>query len=163
LLLDLACVDRTSSIAPEEREKRRTQSSFTDTEIQDYRDTWRGNSQDFEKFRRGMLESGVFLVPQFNKRCHLSAAHTRDDIDHLTEKTKEILSASNHSCGLKLLSRWNAQDLPSLIRRRYLLPKLFGNSNNLGNQFGVSFRQDAPAQVYVVLHANPNIASQRNA
>ena len=69
---------------------------FTDTEIQDYRDTWRCNSQDFERFRRAMLEHGVFLVPQFNKRCHISAAHTRDDVDFMAEKTKEILSASNH-------------------------------------------------------------------
>jgi glutamate-1-semialdehyde 2,1-aminomutase len=68
---------------------------FTDTEPQDYRDTWCCNSQDFEKYRRAMLENGVFLVPQFNKRCHISAAHTPDDIDYLTQKTKEILSATN--------------------------------------------------------------------
>jgi glutamate-1-semialdehyde 2,1-aminomutase len=69
---------------------------FTDKEIQDYRDTWRCNSQDFEKFRKAMLGQGVFLVPQFNKRCHISAAHTPEDIAYMTDKAKQVLTASRH-------------------------------------------------------------------
>lgn len=65
---------------------------FTDKEIHDYRDTLTANKEEFIKFQRGMMEKGIFLIPQPSKRCHISAAHTTEDVDRTVESAKEVLT-----------------------------------------------------------------------
>ncbi len=64
---------------------------FTDKAINDYRDTLTSSKEDFMKFQKGMMEKGIFIIPQPNKRCHISAAHTIEDIDHTVETAREVL------------------------------------------------------------------------
>jgi glutamate-1-semialdehyde aminotransferase len=39
------------------------------------------------------MQKGVFLVPKANKRCHISAAHTKEDILYTVNAAKETLAA----------------------------------------------------------------------
>jgi glutamate-1-semialdehyde 2,1-aminomutase len=64
---------------------------FTDKEIRDYRDTLGAKKEEYEKFQRGMMEKGIFIIPKPNKRGHLSVAHTTQDIDYVVESAREIL------------------------------------------------------------------------
>lgn len=64
---------------------------FTDKQIVEYRDTLAANKEDFMKFQKGMMQKGVFLIPQPNKRCHISAAHTKEDVERTVEAAREIL------------------------------------------------------------------------
>jgi glutamate-1-semialdehyde 2,1-aminomutase len=66
---------------------------FTDRKIQDYRDVLTSDSEQFKKFQRKMISKGVFILPQANKRCHLSTAHTDEDIRYTVEKASEILKS----------------------------------------------------------------------
>jgi glutamate-1-semialdehyde aminotransferase len=43
------------------------------------------------KFQKEMMKRGVFILPKPNKRCHISAAHTIEDINYTIEKTKKAL------------------------------------------------------------------------
>jgi glutamate-1-semialdehyde aminotransferase len=38
-----------------------------------------------------MMDRGIFMIPQANKRCHLSAAHTTEDIRYTVECAREVL------------------------------------------------------------------------
>jgi glutamate-1-semialdehyde aminotransferase len=38
-----------------------------------------------------MMNKGIFILPHANKRCHLSAAHTDEDVEHTIETMTEIL------------------------------------------------------------------------
>ncbi len=65
---------------------------FTDKEICDYRDTLTSSRELFMKFQRGMMDEGIFMIPQSNKRGHISAAHTREDIDRTVETARKVLT-----------------------------------------------------------------------
>jgi len=43
------------------------------------------------KLQKEMMKRGVFILPKPNKRCHISAAHTIEDINYTIEKTKKAL------------------------------------------------------------------------
>jgi len=64
---------------------------FTDKEIANYRDTLASDKELFKKFQSEMLNRGVFILPKPNKRCHISAAHTMEDISYTVENAKEVL------------------------------------------------------------------------
>lgn len=64
---------------------------FTEKKIQDYRDVLTSNVEQFKKFQKKMMSKGIFILPQANKRCHISAAHTDDDIEYTIESAREIL------------------------------------------------------------------------
>jgi len=64
---------------------------FTDREIVDYRDTLSSDRHQFKKFQQGMMERGFFIIPGANKRCHISGAHTTEDIEHTVEAAREVL------------------------------------------------------------------------
>lgn len=64
---------------------------FTDREIHDYRDTLSANKEHFYDFQKGMMKKGIFLIPQPNKRCHISAAHTIEDINYTIAAAREVL------------------------------------------------------------------------
>jgi glutamate-1-semialdehyde 2,1-aminomutase len=64
---------------------------FTEKKIRDYRDTLTSNTELFKKFQTEMMSKGLFILPHANKRCHLSAAHTNDDVRYTIENVREIL------------------------------------------------------------------------
>jgi len=64
---------------------------FTDKKIRDYRDTLTSNTELFKKFQREMMSKGIFVLPHANKRCHLSAAHTNEDVRYTVQNVREIL------------------------------------------------------------------------
>jgi glutamate-1-semialdehyde 2,1-aminomutase len=66
---------------------------FTNRKIRDYRDVLASDFEQFKKFQREMMSKGVFILPQANKRCHLSTAHTDEDIRYTIEKASEILKS----------------------------------------------------------------------
>jgi glutamate-1-semialdehyde 2,1-aminomutase len=63
---------------------------FTKKEIFNYRDTLSSNNKLFVEFQKEMMKRGIFILPKPNKRCHISAAHTKDDIDYTIEKAREV-------------------------------------------------------------------------
>jgi len=64
---------------------------FTEKKICDYRDTLTSNTELFKKFQREIMSKGIFILPHANKRCHLSAAHTSEDIRYTIQNVREIL------------------------------------------------------------------------
>ncbi|UCH32553.1 MAG: aspartate aminotransferase family protein, partial [Candidatus Bathyarchaeota archaeon] len=64
---------------------------FTDKEIYDYRDVLTSNTEWFKKFQKEMMNRGIFFIPQANKRWHLSAAHTIEDLRYTIECAREVL------------------------------------------------------------------------
>ena len=64
---------------------------FTKKQITNYRDTLSSNNELFLKFQKEMMKRGVFILPKPNKRCHISAAHTTEDINYTIEKAEEAL------------------------------------------------------------------------
>ena len=64
---------------------------FTEKKIHDYRDTLASNTELFKKFQREMMSKGIFILPHANKRCHLSAAHTNEDMRYTMQNVREIL------------------------------------------------------------------------
>jgi glutamate-1-semialdehyde 2,1-aminomutase len=45
----------------------------------------------FMEFRRGLLKRGIFEPPMDLKRCHISLAHTPDDIDRALNSAEDVL------------------------------------------------------------------------
>jgi glutamate-1-semialdehyde 2,1-aminomutase len=64
---------------------------FTDRKIHDYRDTLSSNKEQFKQFQNGMMDIGIFILPQANKRCHISTAHSKEDLDCTIQNAEEIL------------------------------------------------------------------------
>ena len=64
---------------------------FTHKEIEDYRDVLTSNREKYEKFQRELMKRHVFIIPKANKRCHISTAHTIDDINMTIEAMKDSL------------------------------------------------------------------------
>jgi glutamate-1-semialdehyde 2,1-aminomutase len=64
---------------------------FTDKRIRDYRDALTSNAEKFMEFQRGMMNKGVFILPHANKRSHICAAHTEEDVKLAIESAREVL------------------------------------------------------------------------
>jgi glutamate-1-semialdehyde 2,1-aminomutase len=60
--------------------------------IETYTDLFRNNTARDVWFRKTMCEHGIFMIPTAIKRNHVSAAHTRADIDRTLEVAREVLS-----------------------------------------------------------------------
>jgi glutamate-1-semialdehyde 2,1-aminomutase len=59
--------------------------------IETYTDLFRNNNARDAWFRRSMCERGIFMIPTAMKRNHVSAAHTRADIDRTLEVARDLL------------------------------------------------------------------------
>ncbi len=57
--------------------------------ITDYRDNFKVNKMDYQRFRKGCLERGVMLHPS-RGRLYASAAHTDDDVDKTLLIVEEV-------------------------------------------------------------------------
>jgi glutamate-1-semialdehyde 2,1-aminomutase len=59
--------------------------------IDSYNDLLRNNVDSFVRFRRGMIERGIYMLPVDLKRNHVSLAHTDADIDLTLEAAEDVL------------------------------------------------------------------------
>ncbi len=59
--------------------------------IETYTDLFRNNTARDVWFRKTMCEHGIFMIPTALKRNHVSAAHTRADIDRTLEVARQVL------------------------------------------------------------------------
>jgi glutamate-1-semialdehyde 2,1-aminomutase len=59
--------------------------------IETYTDLFRNNNARDAWFRKTMCEHGVFMIPTAMKRNHVSAAHTRADVDHTLDVARKVL------------------------------------------------------------------------
>ena len=59
--------------------------------IDSYDDLLRNDVDAFVRFRRGMIERGVYMLPVNLKRNHISLAHTDTDIDTTLEAADDVL------------------------------------------------------------------------
>jgi glutamate-1-semialdehyde 2,1-aminomutase len=59
--------------------------------IESYTDLFRNNNARDAWFRKTMCEHGIFMIPTAMKRNHISAAHTRADIDRTLEVARAVL------------------------------------------------------------------------
>lgn len=66
---------------------------FMEGPIENYTDLLRNNTERDTAFRQGMCERGIFMLPTALKRNHVSAAHTRADIDRTLEASRDVLQA----------------------------------------------------------------------
>jgi glutamate-1-semialdehyde 2,1-aminomutase len=61
--------------------------------IENYTDLLRNSTARDIWFRKKMCEHGIFMIPTALKRNHVSAAHTRTDIDRTLDIARQVLSA----------------------------------------------------------------------
>lgn len=59
--------------------------------IESYTDLFRNHTARDVWFRKTMCEHGIFMIPTALKRNHVSAAHTRADIDRTLEVARQVL------------------------------------------------------------------------
>jgi glutamate-1-semialdehyde 2,1-aminomutase len=64
---------------------------FTEKKIRNYRDALTSNAEEFKKFHRELMNKGIFILPHAYKRCHLSAAHTDEDVQYTIETVRDTL------------------------------------------------------------------------
>jgi glutamate-1-semialdehyde 2,1-aminomutase len=64
---------------------------FMEGPIESYSDLLRNDATRFVEYRRRLLDHGIFEMPANLKRCHLSFAHTEEDIDRLLEASEQVL------------------------------------------------------------------------
>ncbi|MGD8505857.1 MAG: glutamate-1-semialdehyde 2,1-aminomutase [Candidatus Bathyarchaeota archaeon] len=69
---------------------------FSHKEIKNYRDVLTSNSEKYERFQRELMKRQVFIIPKANKRCHLSTAHTIDDVDMTIEAMEDSLKTLSY-------------------------------------------------------------------
>jgi glutamate-1-semialdehyde 2,1-aminomutase len=65
---------------------------FMSGPIDSYDDLLRNDVDRFVRFRLGMIERGVYMLPVNLKRNHISLAHTDADIDLTLEAAEDVLS-----------------------------------------------------------------------
>ena len=67
---------------------------FMDHAPADWHDLASSHDYDLdERFRRALLEEGVFFFPLATKQCSISASHTEQDIDQTAHAAQRALKA----------------------------------------------------------------------
>jgi glutamate-1-semialdehyde 2,1-aminomutase len=67
---------------------------FMEGPLETYEDVLRNDTALFMRYRRELIARGVFEMPESLGRSHVSAAHTRDDIDLSLEAAEAALAAA---------------------------------------------------------------------
>ena len=66
---------------------------FMDHEPVDWHDVAEHHDMDLDvRFRRLLIEAGIYFFPVATKQCSISAAHTKDDIDLTLERARQVIS-----------------------------------------------------------------------
>ena len=64
---------------------------FLDGPVTSYTDLLRNDRDRWMRFTGEMIRRGVFMMPLPLKRCHVTAAHTDEDIDRMLETAEDVL------------------------------------------------------------------------
>ncbi|MGH2944892.1 MAG: aspartate aminotransferase family protein [Solirubrobacteraceae bacterium] len=73
---------------------------FMEGPLETYDDFLRNDAQLFVRYRRKLLDRGVFEMPDhIGCRSHISAAHTEDDVDATLEAAEDALRAALREAG----------------------------------------------------------------
>jgi glutamate-1-semialdehyde 2,1-aminomutase len=64
---------------------------FMEGPVRNYTDLLRNDKEMDLRFRRGMVERGIFMLPLALKRNHLTASHTREDLAVTLEAADQVL------------------------------------------------------------------------
>jgi len=67
---------------------------FKEGPLESYDDVLRNDDELFGRYRRGLIERGVFEMPESLGRSHIGASHTAEDIDRSLEAAEESLRAA---------------------------------------------------------------------
>jgi glutamate-1-semialdehyde 2,1-aminomutase len=67
---------------------------FQEGPLRTYEDVLRNDAALFGRYRRALVERGVFEMPESLGRSHISAAHTQDDVDRSLEIAREALAVA---------------------------------------------------------------------
>jgi len=67
---------------------------FMDGPLDSYEDVLRNDTDLFMRYRRELIARGVFEMPESLGRSHISAAHTKDDVNRSLELAEEALRAA---------------------------------------------------------------------
>jgi glutamate-1-semialdehyde 2,1-aminomutase len=67
---------------------------FMEGPLRSYEDVLRNDGALFGRYRRALVERGVFEMPESLGRSHISAAHTVDDVDRSLEIAQEALAVA---------------------------------------------------------------------
>jgi len=62
---------------------------FTDAELHNYSSVLRNNAEMYGKYWKSMTDQGIILSTSHLKRCHLSAAHTKADVNKFLASSKK--------------------------------------------------------------------------
>ncbi|HEV2425005.1 MAG TPA: aspartate aminotransferase family protein [Terriglobia bacterium] len=68
---------------------------FTSAPIGNYADALRSDAARFLRYRRAMIERGVFLIPSNLKRGHIGFSHTGQDIDRTLQIAEDVLRTAS--------------------------------------------------------------------
>jgi glutamate-1-semialdehyde 2,1-aminomutase len=69
---------------------------FTErTELRSYRDCWQDDAAKLQRFLRGMLDEGVYLLP--DGRFYVSAAHGEEEVRETVRAARAVLGAMGQS------------------------------------------------------------------
>jgi glutamate-1-semialdehyde 2,1-aminomutase len=71
--------------------------SFMSGELRSYEDALRSDTQLQARYRRELIERGVFEMPESHGRNHISYSHTTDDIDLTLTAAREALRSAINS------------------------------------------------------------------
>jgi glutamate-1-semialdehyde 2,1-aminomutase len=67
---------------------------FMEGPLETYEDALRNDTALFLRYRRELIERGVFEMPESLGRSHISAAHTEEDVDRALEVAEEALRSA---------------------------------------------------------------------
>jgi len=67
---------------------------FMEGPLESYDDVVRNDEELFGRYRRELIERGVFEMPESLGRSHIGASHTAEDIDRSLEAAEESLRAA---------------------------------------------------------------------
>lgn len=64
---------------------------FASPPVENYADALRNDAGRFLRYRRALIERGVFLIPSNLKRGHIGFSHTEQDIDRTLQIAEDVL------------------------------------------------------------------------
>ncbi len=64
---------------------------FMELPVENYEDLLRNDASTFTTYRRRMIDRGIFMLPLNLKRNHISASHTKEDVEKTLENARQVL------------------------------------------------------------------------
>jgi glutamate-1-semialdehyde 2,1-aminomutase len=74
---------------------------FMKPPIENYTDLLRNNKSLFIEYRKQMIKRGIYMLPVNLKRNHISAAHSKEDVEITLRQSRDSLEAAKNSLKLQ--------------------------------------------------------------